>query len=73
MNEIQFCYWLKGFFELTEVESLSDNQVIMIKNHLNLVFNKVTPSLEGTEFLTHLKKDERLTGSPLSPLPTITC
>jgi len=44
MNEEQFCYWLQGFFEMTEADTLSKKQILMIKEHLNLVFTKVTNS-----------------------------
>ncbi len=42
MSEKNFCYWLQGFFEMTEADTLSKKQVLMIKEHLNLVFTKVT-------------------------------
>lgn len=42
MTEKTFCYWLNGFFELSETDKLSEKQVMMIKEHLALVFNKVT-------------------------------
>ena len=42
MDEKAFCYWLQGFFEMTEADTLSKKQVLMIKEHLNLVFTKVT-------------------------------
>ncbi len=42
MSEKNFCYWLQGFFEMTEADMLSKKQVLMIKEHLNLVFTKVT-------------------------------
>lgn len=44
MNELQFCYWLQGYFELTDSgQPLSAQQVQIIKDHLELVFKKVTP------------------------------
>jgi hypothetical protein len=46
MSPEQFTFWLQGFFELTDSNKLSSNQVKMIKEHLGLVFNKVTPPLE---------------------------
>lgn len=46
MNAENFAYWLKGFFELTNTTTLNENQIKMIKEHLNLVFNKVTAPLE---------------------------
>lgn len=42
MNSTEFCYWLQGFFELQSPVTLSPEQVFIIKEHLNLVFNKVT-------------------------------
>lgn len=46
MNEREFCYWLQGFFELSgeDVVDLSAEQVQIIKDHLSLVFKKVTPN-----------------------------
>lgn len=43
MQELNFCYWLQGYFELTDSKELDSNQVDIIKDHLKLVFNKVTP------------------------------
>jgi hypothetical protein len=43
MNEQQFCYWLKGFVELNPQAMLTLTQWQVVKDHLNLVFNKVTP------------------------------
>lgn len=44
MNEKEFCYWLNGFFELSEVKTLNTKQVQIIKDHLALVFTKITPT-----------------------------
>ena len=50
MRADQFCYWLKGYFELldavknqddgpiVQMDTLFRDQVEIIKNHLNLVF-----------------------------------
>lgn len=39
MKSTEFCYWLIGFFELSEPNTpLTDKQVEIIKNHLKLVF-----------------------------------
>ena len=43
MNEREFCYWLQGYFELTRTKTLTLAQIQIIKDHLNLVFNKITP------------------------------
>lgn len=44
MDSIQFCYWLQGFFEIADPERISIDEIKIIKDHLQLVFNKVTPS-----------------------------
>ena len=45
MTSVQFCYWLQGFFEISEGKTLSDKQVNIIKNHLKLVFyHEIDPS-----------------------------
>ena len=38
MTSVQFSFWLQGFFELSETNSLSERQTEIIKNHLKLVF-----------------------------------
>lgn len=38
MNTIDFCYWLQGYFEISNSDELSPEQVKIIKNHLNLTF-----------------------------------
>ncbi len=44
MESTEFCYWLTGFFELSESDvTLTKKQVTIIKDHLALVFEKVTP------------------------------
>lgn len=43
MNTQDFCYWLQGYFELSGVdEGLFKEQVLVIKEHLQLVFKKET-------------------------------
>jgi hypothetical protein len=44
MNAEQFCYWLKGSFELAGMTQIDQVQVQIIKDHLNLVFKKETPN-----------------------------
>lgn len=45
MSSLEFCYWLKGYFEINNNISdiLETDQVNIIKDHLDLVFTKVTP------------------------------
>jgi hypothetical protein len=37
MKETDFAYWLQGFFEIAKPESVSPEQVKIIKNHIALV------------------------------------
>ena len=43
MSPENFTYWLKGFFELTDSKTLTEEQVKIIKDHLKLALTKVTP------------------------------
>jgi hypothetical protein len=58
MSPEQFTYWLNGFFEISDTNNLSEKQVQIIRDHLNLVFNKVTPESMGYKPL-----DTRFTGT----------
>lgn len=44
MTKENFTDWLHGFFELTDAEELTKDQVKSIKEHLRLVYTKVTAS-----------------------------
>lgn len=44
MTPENFCYWLQGYFEISNGEvQLSKEKVQIIQDHLDLVFRKVTP------------------------------
>jgi len=46
MTSRDFAYWLQGFFEISEADSISTTQTDMIKRHLNLVFkHEIDPSM----------------------------
>ncbi|UAV84595.1 hypothetical protein PHB09_100 [Pseudomonas phage PHB09] len=45
MNSEQFTYWLNGFVEMNPNAMITPSQWDMLKQHLALVFNKVTPRL----------------------------
>ena len=65
MKSENFVYWLQGFFELTDTEELTKEQVKMIKEHLQLVFDKQTSTLE------ELKTNEGTIKTPfISPQPS---
>lgn len=44
MDAVNFCYWLQGFAEVHQLPPTT-KQWDAIKEHLNLVFNKVTKPL----------------------------
>lgn len=46
MTPENFAYWLKGFIEISETKTLNEKQTQIIKDHLDLVFNKVTPTYD---------------------------
>lgn len=62
MTPEQFCYWLQGFLELGEQQSMSREQMIMLKDHLSFVFNKVTKTKDeisaGVKFAGKLSYEE---------------
>lgn len=67
MSPENFCYWLKGFVELNGIESLSKTQVQIVNDHLNLVFDKVTPDRQLKEDpVQRVLKDSRDSWSQLS-------
>lgn len=51
MTPEQFCYWLQGLFELRENSDapLSARQTQVVQDHLQLVFQKVTPTRPAEE------------------------
>lgn len=45
MTSVNFCYWLMGFFEISNASVITEEQTDMIKKHLNLVFfHEIDPS-----------------------------
>lgn len=50
MTPENFCYWLQGALELGgDQVTLGCNQVQIIQDHLDLVFNKVTPDRDSAD------------------------
>lgn len=68
MDHKSFCYWLNGYFELCEAAGVKPEftpaVVKVMKSHLDLAFNKVTPNFPKST-----------TGIPfdITGIPTITC
>lgn len=69
MTERQFCYWLQGYFELSESQEISKEQAQIIQDHLQLVFKKETP-YRNTDIDDWR---DRLTLTPLPSPLTVTC
>lgn len=42
MTPENFCYWLQGVFEVSNPQEMNKAQLDVVKEHLQLVFNKVT-------------------------------
>ncbi len=73
MTPERFCDWLQGFVELTETDSISDKQWLVIKDHLKLVFDKKTPD-RSTVLPTVTKLgDIDWDYFRKNPMPTLTC
>lgn len=71
MTPEQFAYWLQGFVELSDTSRFTEHQTQIIKDHLALVFTKVTPERKSSEDMaTEIEKilEKRKLGSP-SPVP----
>jgi len=46
MTSRDFAFWLQGFFEVSNAETITKEQTQVIKNHLNLVFkHEIDPSM----------------------------
>ena len=43
MSPETFTYWLQGFVEIANTDTISEKQWQIIKDHLKLVFDKKTP------------------------------
>ena len=50
MTPEQFTYWLQGYFEIANPLELNPYETKIIKNHLSLVFNKLTPTASSKPY-----------------------
>jgi len=77
MTAEQFTYWLQGFMEINDPETLGVRETQIIKDHLKLVFDKQTPPRK--QLLT--ERTPYTTPAPAAPWPytpstspyTVTC
>lgn len=69
MNSEQFSYWLQGYAEICGTEPTAEQWQI-IKDHLQLVFQKVTPHriIPNTVGVPVWPADRVKTSTPLHPL-----
>jgi hypothetical protein len=46
MTSRDFCFWLQGYFEVSNPQELTERETTLIKRHLNLVFkHEIDPSM----------------------------
>lgn len=65
MRSRDFCYWLQGFFEISEADELDSTKVDIIKNHLNLVFkHEIDPEMGDAGHQEELNKVHTPWGDP---------
>ena len=57
MTPQDFTYWLQGFVEMTEADTISEAQWKMIKEHLKLTMIKVTNPLRVVQMSEHTPID----------------
>ena len=43
MTPDEFCYWLRGYFEISKAIGTDTPGMVLIEEHLNRVFEKVKP------------------------------
>lgn len=57
MKPEEFCYWLQGTFEMTDLQELDEKQTATLKRHLNMVFEHIAhlPEEEQPPVKKHLK------------------
>ena len=55
MEPLQFVYWLQGFMELSGTNEINATQTQIIKEHISLVLNKVTPSINIDKEIERVK------------------
>jgi len=72
MTTEQFTYWLKGFMELNETNTLTEKQYQIVKDHLDLVFDKKTPNRDLDVKLPSLTPTPWPNPNPTNPYD-ITC
>ena len=77
MTAEQFVYWLQGFMEINDPDTISKSETRVIKDHLALVFDKQTPTRVGTGYgvpnKTEIVTNPYVKGYPTVNPYTVTC
>lgn len=61
MTPENFCYWLQGYFEVSNPKNIGEKELQEIKNHLATVFVKITPTRKSDDFFgTPYKSDPNI-------------
>lgn len=71
MTSRDFCYWLQGFFEISEPYEINDEQTKLIKSHLAMVFRyEIDPSFpkEDQDDLNHIHLGNTKIPGKIKPL-----
>lgn len=73
MTSRDFCYWLQGYFEISNPNTIDQPQVEMIQKHLNLVFkHEIDPSMGKAEHQQELNSIHNKPSS-FNNNPTVRC
>lgn len=78
MTAEQFTYWLQGFMEILDPAMIHEKETQIIKDHLKLVFTKVTPSYpyipqDGTNIPFDMNPTPLWYTNPTNPIPGTIC
>ena len=73
MSPEAFTYWLQGFVEIANTDTISEKQWQIIKDHLKLVFDKKTPDRNETYVPPSLTKLSDIDWTKYRQAPVITC
>lgn len=62
MTPINFAYWLQGFFEISNANTMSKEQVQIVRNHLDMCFVHVAGQTEESQTTdkTKARRDSNL-------------
>ena len=73
MTSRDFAFWLQGFFEVSNAETITKEQTHVIKNHLNLVFkHEIDPSMGDNKHQQELNEIHN-TSTIFNQNPTLRC